>query len=124
MRPMSRSALARHEAATLAARHRGQEGGCGIGGKTLRVLERAHRRTTDPVEAAQIIEALRDDFCARCPLLVGCADWARVEKYTGLAAGAAYEKGVAQPPEWTVPKPGRQPTSTTAGSGRRRRRAS
>lgn len=32
-------------------------------------------------------------LCAGCPVLLQCAEWAEVYRYTGLAAGAAYRDG-------------------------------
>ncbi|MCM0621789.1 hypothetical protein [Nocardioides bruguierae] len=107
MRPISREVLARNEAAKLAAAEL-PDGACTRRGRLWSVLERAHRRASTPEEAAQVVAAAREEFCAGCPALMACHRLAEVGTYTGLAAGAAYENGERQKDTWTAPKAGRQ----------------
>jgi hypothetical protein len=107
VRPISRQVLARNEAARLAAAAL-PNGACVGRGRLWSVLERAHRQATTAEDAAEIVAATREEFCAGCPALLGCHRLAEVGTYTGLAAGAAYENGERQKDTWTAPKGGRQ----------------
>lgn len=92
MRPLSREALARQEAAKLAAATV-PTGDCAGRGARITELEAEHRRG-GAVGALGAVAQLRAEFCHDCPALLACANWAAVQEYTGLAAGAAYVDGV------------------------------
>ncbi len=105
MRPLSREVLARDAAARLAASSM-EPGFCAGQGDRWTDLETRHRLARAG-QARAVIEEVRREFCDGCPALQGCADWARAQEYTGLAAGAAYEEGQRQKTTWSVPRAGR-----------------
>jgi hypothetical protein len=109
MRPMSREVLARDAASRVAASTM-PEGRCAGQGDRWTQLEQRHRRA-GAEKAQDVIEEISRDFCHGCPARVGCAQWASVQQYTGLAAGAAYEEGERQDPVWSVPRSGRRKAS-------------
>lgn len=47
-------------------------------------------------------------FCSECPVVQACETWARLDRYTGIAAGQAWEDGKATPSAWV---PGHPPRS-------------
>ncbi|MDP3889835.1 hypothetical protein [Nocardioides sp.] len=102
---MSRETLARDAAVKLTVAGL-PAGACTRRGRLWSVLEKAHRRATNPAESQEVIAAIREEFCDGCPALLGCHKLATVGEYTGLAAGAAYEEGQRQEAHWTAPKPG------------------
>lgn len=104
MRPLSREVLARNAASRMVAATM-PVGECVGRGAQWSELERRHRRSGQE-GAAAVIEEIRSDFCHSCPALLGCAQWASVQEYTGLAAGAAYELGQRQSVTWSVPRSG------------------
>lgn len=63
------------------------------------VAERDHgaamTKWTARVAAAPAIE-----MCTGCPALAHCAEWAEIDRYTGLAAGKAWIDGGPRPAEW------------------------
>lgn len=105
MRPQSREVLARDAASRMVAATM-PEGACAGQGEKWTQLEQQHRRS-GAGKAQAVVEQIRRDFCDGCPARVGCAQWASVQEYTGLAAGAAYELGERQDPAWSVPRSGR-----------------
>ncbi|MGL5824987.1 MAG: hypothetical protein ACRCYU_09250 [Nocardioides sp.] len=113
MRPMSREVLARDAAVKLTAAEM-PNGACTRRGRLWSVLERAHRRATQPEEARDVITAIREEFCGNCPARLACHQLAVTGEYTGLAAGAAYENGERQDATWTAPKAGRPGRRTKA----------
>lgn len=106
MRPMSREVLARDAAAKLTASGM-PAGTCSSRGRLWALLERTHRRASRPAEAHEVIVTIREEFCGQCPARLACHNLATTSKYTGLAAGAAYEVGERQSSTWTVPRAGR-----------------
>lgn len=63
--------------------------------------EAAHAAATTQTDArAAAAPLLR--LCATCPLhaVAACADWARKDQYTGIAAGSAWQVGKPQPAHW------------------------
>lgn len=102
---MSREVLAR-EAAAKAAASDLPAGPCAGHSLLWTVLERAHRQARTAEESKDVVDAARREFCSRCPALMRCGVLAETQKYTGLAAGAAYEAGVRQAPNWIAPKAG------------------
>lgn len=101
MRPMSTQTLAREAAVKLAASTM-PDGGCTRRARLWSVLERAHRAARRPEDAAEVIGAIREEFCGECPARLACHQLAADGDYTGLAAGAAYEKGERKKSTWTV----------------------
>jgi hypothetical protein len=106
VRPMSREVLAREAAAKAAAQDL-PPGPCAGHSLLWTVLERAHRQARTAEEAKDVVDAARREFCGRCEALMRCGVLAEIQQYTGLAAGAAYETGVRQPPTWIAPKASR-----------------
>lgn len=104
MRPLSRDVLAREEASRLTATRLLDAGGaaCEGRGSTWSELEQRHRSLRTETEARALIEEIRAEFCGGCPLRLGCAQLAQTQEYTGLAAGAAYEKGARMDASWVV----------------------
>lgn len=103
---MSRAALARTAAAQLSAVGM-PLGACAGRSRLWSLLEWAHRRSSKPDEAAEVIAVIRGEFCDSCPALRACRNFAQTAGYTGLAAGKAYEEGQEQEPTWVAPRPGR-----------------
>lgn len=101
MRPMSAQTLARDAAAKMAASNM-PNGDCHRRGRLWGILERAHRAARRPDEARNVIVTIREEFCGDCPARLACHQLASDGRYTGLAAGAAYEKGVRKEATWTV----------------------
>lgn len=101
IRPMSRKVLARAVAA-------GMPQGARCSGRAWEQLEAQHAAAESPAEATALVALIRRSFCDGCPAFMTCARWAETERYTGLAAGGAYDKGSRQPAGWTVPRAGRQ----------------
>jgi hypothetical protein len=103
MRGVSRQVLARAAAAALV------EGDCAGRGIWWARMEATHRAAPDPATAEAVLEEVRRQACSGCPARMACAIWAQTEKYDGIAAGSAYERGVRKPLGW-VPrrKPGRR----------------
>lgn len=106
-RPMSREVLARYEASQIAAAGM-PNGTCVRRARLWSVLELAHGRARTSDEAAAVVAAVNEEFCGDCPARLGCAQLARTDRYSGLAAGAAYDDGVRRSPRWVKPKPGRR----------------
>ena len=62
---------------------------CAGQGSAIAALEEAYNRGRRVDALLELTRA----YCAGCPLMVSCAEWARGEKYTGLAAGASWHRG-------------------------------
>lgn len=105
MRPISREVLARDAAAKMAAIAM-PVGDCAGNGKRWSQLERQHRHARGAA-AKRVVEEVRGEFCSGCPALLACGQWAKTQEYTGLAAGAAYERGQRKESTWAVPVGGR-----------------
>ena len=88
MRPISVEVLARNETASLAAAKFAGANCAGRGADFDYLESQSIRRW--------VIDTLRTEFCDTCPLLAngGCDRWAVAQRYTGLAAGAAYVNGI------------------------------
>ena len=110
---MSQAALARTAAAQLSAVGM-PLGACAGRGRLWSLLERVHRRSSKPADAAEVIAVMRREFCDNCPALLACRNFAQTAGYTGLAAGTAYEDGQEQEPTWVAPRPGRAPRRTAS----------
>ncbi|MCK5890242.1 MAG: hypothetical protein P1U38_02960 [Aeromicrobium sp.] len=56
-------------------------------------------------EARSIEEALAAaapliEICQGCPVRAACAQWAEIDRYTGVAGGRPYVRGVHRPYAW------------------------
>ncbi len=56
-------------------------------------------------EARSVDEALTAaapliEICQACPVLAACAQWAEIDRYTGVAGGRPYVRGVHRPYAW------------------------
>lgn len=111
---MSNAVLARDAARKMTAAAMPQ-GDCVRRGRLWRALEFAHRKATAPEDAGNVIAAIQEEFCGGCPARLACHNLAQLSQYTGLAAGAAYEKGQRKEATWVAPKAGR----ATTRAGRR-----
>jgi hypothetical protein len=90
MKPTSRTALARQIAADIV------DGACKDKGRWWSEQEAAHAAAKTPAEASEAAaEAM--ELCASCTETERCAILAELDRYTGLAAGAAYAGGVRRP---------------------------
>ena len=92
MRDVSR-VLAQHLAMMIAAEDQAE---CRSRGKWWREREAAHAAASSRLEAAAVA-APAVALCVRCPVIGRCGEPARVDSYTGLAAGAAYIDGQPGP---------------------------
>lgn len=104
MRPVSRAVLAREAAARNAAANM-PDAACLGRADRWNELEAQYRRTPRSDGVRKVLEQTRREFCHACPALQGCAEWAQIEAYTGLAAGTAYLNGERQDARWLAPPP-------------------
>lgn len=77
---------------------------CGHAPREWKAAEARHAASKKIVaaeEAAADVLAL----CVDCPVRAGCFEWARVDSYTGLAAGLAWTDGVPHLPASTRYQP-------------------
>jgi hypothetical protein len=100
--------LAREAASRLAVSQLADGGACAGQGSTWSALESRHRRARTEAAAREVVDVIRREFCTGCPALLGCGQWAQVQLYTGLAAGAPYEAGERKPATWVVRPSGRR----------------
>lgn len=88
--------------------------------KELRTLwdqhEQAHAAAATHDEARRAAAPLLE-VCATCPITVSCREWARIDGYTGIAAGQAWHNGEQRPPHSIR----RRHTAARTGRGRERR---
>jgi len=70
------------------------------------VQEASHESASSQFAAAHHAAPLLE-ICVSCPVINRCRRWASVDKYTGIAAGAAWVNGVVRPPEWVRHQRGR-----------------
>ena len=106
MRPISRAHLARQLAAAIT------EAVCEGQGLLWGQWEAAHAAAATSA-AAEAAAAPAMALCAGCPETVRCANRAEVDRYTGLAAGAAYVNGARKPTSAVVLNP--EPPQRRAG---------
>ncbi len=106
MRPISRAHLARQLAAAIT------EAACKGQGVLWGQWEAAHATAATSV-AAEVAAAPAMALCAGCPETIRCASRAEVDRYTGLAASAAYVNGVRKPTGAVVLNP--EPPQRRAG---------
>lgn len=86
MRGISREVLARWAAGQV------EQAACRGWGRTWTMYEAEYRvATTTAGRAAALSEPAV--VCRSCPALTACADWATIDRYTGIAAGRAYRTG-------------------------------
>ena len=99
----NRAVLARHAAARLIA------AACRDKRDLWNLQEHLHEQATTEDEAHAAADPLLR-ICANCRIVAACRDWASVDDYTGIAAGAAWVNGKQKPVEWV-----RQPPRRLAG---------
>lgn len=93
MRGMDREVVARDEAARLYA------AACKESRAVWDRQERLHAAARSQVVAAKAARPLLR-ICGGCPIVAECRSWAEVDRYTGIAAGAAWVNGVEKPTHW------------------------
>lgn len=93
-----REVLAQQAAARLVANV------CGDHTKTWNRQERLHEFAANQAEATAAAAPLLE-ICATCPIVEECRQWAILDRYTGIAAGSAWIKGVARPAYWVHQHP-------------------
>ncbi len=72
---------------------------CGERSSTWNRQEQLHEAaTTQPSARAAATPLL--EICATCPIISECATWARLDEYTGIAAGTAWVDGKPRPVHW------------------------
>ena len=64
---------------------------CGAHRKNWDALEHDYTQADRHEQALTL--AIIGELCRPCPALAECATWARLDKYTGLAAGTWYRAG-------------------------------
>lgn len=72
---------------------------CAGQGETWDLQEQMHAVAGSQAKAWAAAEPLVA-ICARCPIVAECCEWALVDEYTGIAAGAAWVNGVEKPAHW------------------------
>lgn len=97
MRPISKAHLARQLTAAI------REAACEGMSRAWTDWELAHAAATDSKAAERAARpAMR--VCRGCPELVRCTERAELDRYSGLAAGAAWLNGVRNATSVVVPK--------------------
>lgn len=69
--------------------------------------EALHAAASSKVEAAAAAAPLLR-VCESCPITMECRMWARIDGYTGVAAGSAWLEGSARPVSWVPSHPPRR----------------
>ena len=72
---------------------------CAGQGKKWNRQEQLHAAAGSQAKARAAAEPLVK-ICAGCPIVAECRTWAAADEYTGIAAGAAWVKGVKKPAHW------------------------
>ena len=92
----------RREALALGLVTRVTGAACGGRGTWWSQIERVHAATSVASDARAVAKPAME-LCASCPVMTACDQLARVNHYTGLAAGMAWKSGnsrnVGQVPE-------------------------
>lgn len=52
------------------------------------------------VDEALVAAAPLIEVCQQCPVLAACTQWAEIDRYTGVAGGRPYVRGVHRPYAW------------------------
>lgn len=102
MRGISRTVIARD------ASGRVEDAACTGASARWTELEGHHERARTSTDSAAAVDAVRREFCAGCPAIAACRNWAEIEQYDGLAAGAVYSGGRVMPDGWIAGRPGRR----------------
>ena len=97
----SKVVLAQHAAAQLVA------AACGEERDTWNRQEQLHDAATTQAAARAAATPLLA-ICASCPIVAECRQWAVVDEYTGIAAGAAWVNGVEKQAHWVPRRPPRR----------------
>jgi hypothetical protein len=90
VRRLSRNVLARDATARI------RPAACKEQSRLWTAAEAAHEAASTAGEA-ELAAAPALQFCADCPVMGVCAQWAEVDEYTGLAAGQAWVNGKPRP---------------------------
>lgn len=104
MAERDRAVLAADAAARIAGAH------CKERTEDWNELERAHNAAPTSRESSEVVADVVQ-ICEGCPALAACAQWARTDEYSGLAAGAAYHRGERMSPRWVSQRSGRRPSA-------------
>ncbi len=88
-RPISLRVIARHYASERQIGAR-----CKSEPRLWSQAEAGWRRASTNAEAA-LAAAPAFALCSECPISDACAEWARTDRYTGLAAGLSWTRGKA-----------------------------
>jgi len=93
MKGIDREVLARDAAARLYA------AACKESRKVWDEQERIHAEARSQAIARRAARPLLR-ICAGCPIITECRAWAETDRYTGIAAGAAWVNGVEKATHW------------------------
>lgn len=86
-------------------------GNCAVPGTGWNQAEIRHATAPNSSAAADAAhQALK--FCIDCPVINECAQWATIDRYTGLAAGSSWIRGQEYDPNTTINNP--RPKTTAA----------
>ena len=77
------------------------EGHCAMPGTGWNEAERLHASAPNNAAAAEAAAAVLQ-LCQECPVVEECAQWATVDRYTGLAAGSSWIRGNEYDPNTTI----------------------
>lgn len=100
MKTLAQAVLASYAAARI------QDAACRGWGSWWAALEDSHEAATTPGQSRAVV-ARAKQVCGQCPAMAACSTWASIERYTGLAAGSAWQDGHAQPASWVSGQAGR-----------------
>ena len=87
------------------------EGNCAIPGTGWTDAEIRHANAPHSAAAAEAARSVLE-LCDDCPVIGECAQWAHVDRYTGLAAGSSWIRGQEYDPTTTINNP--RPKNTAA----------
>lgn len=89
-------------------------GNCATSGTGWNQAEQQYLVAKNAEEAAQA-SGMVLGMCAGCPVIDECAQWARTDRYTGLAAGQSWIRGKPKDPNYTINQGnGRRPKDAAA----------
>lgn len=87
------------------------EGNCAAPGTGWTDAEIRHANAPHNAAAAEAARSVLE-LCDDCPVIGECAQWAHVDRYTGLAAGSSWIRGQEYDPSTTINNP--RPKDTAA----------
>lgn len=91
----------RHREASELALILVSEGNCAVPGTGWNAAEISHATAPSNAAAAQAADSVLS-MCIDCPVLSECAQWASIDRYTGLAAGSSWIRGKEYDPHTTI----------------------